>query len=85
MERAADAAMTDTAIQELLASCEAALDAADRSLRIARALADGCRARLHPPDDVLEAYLVCVERDEAHLKELADRVEQIKGRASVSP
>ena len=76
--------MTDTAILELLASCEAALDAADRSLRIARALADGCRSRLHPPDDVLEAYLVCVERDEAQIKELATRLERIKGRATVS-
>jgi hypothetical protein len=75
--------MTDTAFLELLASCEAALDAADRSLRIARALADGCRSRLHPPDDVLEAYLVCVERDEVHLKELSTRVEQLKGRAAL--
>ena len=76
--------MPDTALLELLASCEAALDAADRSLHIARALADGCRSRLHPPDDVLEAYLVRVERDEAQIKELAIRIEQIKRRVTVA-
>jgi hypothetical protein len=75
--------MTDTAIQELLVTCQAALDAADRSLRIARALADGCRSRLHPPDDVLDAYLACVERDEAQVKDLVDRVSQFKVRATV--
>jgi hypothetical protein len=74
--------MTDTAIQELLASCQAALDAADRSLRIARALADGYRSRLHPPEDVLDAYLACVERDEAQVKELVDRISQFRVRAT---
>ena len=76
--------MTDTAILELLASCEDALDAADRSLRIAHALVEGCRSRLHPPDDVLEAYLVCVERDEAHIKELIARIEQFKEKVAPS-
>ena len=74
--------MADTAFQELLTSFEAALGAAHRSLRIARALLEGCQSSLHPPDDVLEAYLVCVERDEAHVQQLIQRIEQFKERAA---
>ena len=73
--------MPDPTIQELLESYEAALEAAHRSIRIARALAEGCRSRLHPPDDVVEAYLVCVERDEEQLKELLDKCAELKGRS----
>ena len=65
-------------IQELLESYEAALEASHRSIRIARALAEGCRSRLHPPDDVVEAYLVCVERDEEQLRELLDKCAELR-------
>jgi len=68
-------------IQELLESYEAALEAAHRSIRIARALAEGCRSRLHPPDDVVEAYLVCVERDEEQLRELLDKSAELRNRS----
>ena len=75
--------MPDPTIQELLESYEAALEAAHRSIRIARALAEGCRSRLLPPDDVVEAYLVCVERDEEQVKELLDKCAELKGRSEV--
>ena len=74
--------ITESAYLELLASCEAAVNAADRSLKIARALAEGCRSRLHPPEDVIEAYLARVERDEAQIKKLAARIEQFKARGA---
>jgi hypothetical protein len=72
------ARMRNAALVELLASYEAALNTAERSLRIARALADGCRSGLRPPDEVVEAYLACVERDEMLLQELTQRAEQFK-------
>ena len=72
--------MNDAAFLELLASCEAALSAAKRSVTIARALAEGCCAGVRPPDDVVEAYLACAHRDEAHLADLRDKIDQLKGR-----
>jgi len=74
--------MNERAFLTLLASCEAAVDAAERSLRIARALAEGCQSRLHPPEDVIEAYLARLERDEVVLKDIAGRLEQFKDRGA---
>jgi hypothetical protein len=76
-----DHQMSDPTFHELLESYEAALDAAHRSIRIARALAEGCRSRLHPPDDVVEAYLACVERDEEQVKELLEKCAELKSRS----
>jgi hypothetical protein len=72
--------MSETTLAELLASCQTALETAHRSLRIARALADGCRSGLRPPDDVVDAYLACVERDEVQLSDLFARVETFRSR-----
>jgi len=70
--------MNDSAIRELLASYEVALDAANRSLRIAQALADGYRSGVRPPDAILDAYFVAVERDQAQLAALREKVQQFK-------
>lgn len=66
--------MSDPTLSALLDSYVAALDTAQRSVRIARALAEGCRSSLHPPDDVVDAYLACVERDERQIETLVARV-----------
>lgn len=70
--------MNDAAARELLACYEAALRAAARSLGIARALAEGHRAGVRPPDDVIEAYLARVERDEAQVKSMRAKLPQFK-------
>ena len=72
--------MNDAPFQDLLASCESALTAAKRSLTIARALAEGCRSGVRPPEDVVEAYLACADRDDRQLAELREKVEALKGR-----
>ena len=69
--------MTD-ALLELLASHEAALDAAQRSLAIARALAEAHRLGVRPPEYVLDAYLARVDADETRLHELRAKVAQFK-------
>ena len=48
--------MTDAAFLELLASCEAALNVADGSMTIARALAQAHRDGVPPPDTLVDAY-----------------------------
>ena len=70
--------MTTSLFPELLASYEAALGAAKRSLAIARALADGHRAGVRPPEDIVEAYIVRLDRDEARVKELHKKVAEFK-------
>ncbi len=70
--------MTDATYLELVATCDAALAAAHRSLTIARALADGYRSGMRPPDIVLDAYLVTIERDEAKVATLREKVQQFK-------
>ena len=74
----------DSAFLELLTSCEAALNTAKRSVTIARALADGCRYGLHPPEDVVDAYLACADRDEAQLADLREKIDEIKGRLQLT-
>jgi hypothetical protein len=72
--------MSESIVVDLVSSCGTVLDAADRSLAIARALAEGYRAGLRPPDDVLDAYLVRIERDQALVKELRERVAELRSR-----
>jgi hypothetical protein len=70
----ASAMMADRSLSDLMASYETLLDAAGRSLAIARSLAEGYRSGLRPPDDVLDAYLARIERDEEQLRELRRRL-----------
>jgi hypothetical protein len=72
--------MSDRTFSELVNSCEAMLDAAGRSMAIARSLAEGFRAGLRPPEDVLEAYLARIERDQEQLNELRQRMADLKVR-----
>ena len=72
--------MSDRTISDLLASCEAMLDAAGRSMAIARTLAEGFRAGLRPPDDVLDAYLARIDSDQEQLNELRQRMAGVKVR-----
>jgi len=71
-------AMTDAAFLELLASYAAALAAARRSLTIARTLAEAHRSGLRPPEFILDAYLVTIDRDEAQLAVLREKVQQFE-------
>ena len=72
--------MSDRTISDLLNSCEAMLDAAGRSMAIARTLAEGFRAGLRPPEDVLDAYLARIDRDQEQLNELRQRMADVKVR-----
>jgi Asp-tRNA(Asn)/Glu-tRNA(Gln) amidotransferase A subunit family amidase len=49
-------------------------------MAIARSLAEGFRAGLRPPEDVLEAYLARIERDQEQLNELRQRMADLKVR-----
>jgi len=66
--------MSDPTLQQLLSSCQIALDVAQRNIRIARALAEGCRSSLSPPDDVLDAYLASVDHDDEEMARLRQRL-----------
>ena len=70
--------VNDSDCLKLLASFEAVLGTAERSLSIARALAAGYRSGVHPPDVVLEAYSAAFERDEAQLAELRDKIQHFR-------
>ena len=70
--------MTDALLRELLAGYESALALAARSVTIARALAEGHRSGLRPPDDIIEAYLARVDHDAAQLLELREKIAQFK-------
>ena len=61
-----------------MASYEAALDAAKRSMTIARELTDGLLSGQHPPRDVLHVYATQVDLDQAQLAELLDKVRKFK-------
>jgi hypothetical protein len=69
--------MPHTSYSTLFASCRSVVDAAGRSLAIARALAEGYREGLRPPDDILEAYFARIERDEAELSSLRQRLAEL--------
>jgi hypothetical protein len=80
-----DRTMTEVELTQLLVACESALDMASRSLAMARALAEGCRSGLRPPDDVVDAYLARVEHDESQVSALRERISRLKDRrASVT-
>jgi hypothetical protein len=66
--------MADSSVPELLATSKSVLDTAGRTMAIARALAEGYRSGLRPPEDVLDAYLARLDRDEAQLKTLRERL-----------
>ena len=70
--------MPDTAYLELLVSYEAALEAAQRCLLIARTLTEAHRSGLRPAEASLDVYLASVERDEAQLAELREKLRQFK-------
>lgn len=69
--------MSDSTFSPSRASYDTVLDFASRSLAMARALAEGYRSGLRPPEDVLDAYLARIERDEAELKALRQRVAEL--------
>jgi hypothetical protein len=70
--------MSDVAFLELLASFEAALNTATRSVTIAQALAVGYRTGVRPPEVVLDAYFASFERDQAQLVALREKAQQFK-------
>jgi len=70
--------MSEAAFLELCASYEAAVRMAARSLGIARALAEAHRSGLTPPDGILEAYFATLERDEAQLATMRERVQRLR-------
>jgi hypothetical protein len=75
--------MSETISLELFASYEAAVKMTTRSLAIARALAEAHRSGLTPPDGILEAYFVTLERDEAQLATLRERVQRLRPDARI--
>jgi hypothetical protein len=70
--------MSEAAFLELSASYDAAVKMATRSLAIARALAEAHRSGLTPPDGILEAYLATLDRDEAQLATMRERVQRLR-------
>ena len=72
--------MSDRNPAELLTLFDAALETAQRNTTIARALAEGYRSGVSPPEVVLDAYFASFERDEARLTELRRQVRQLQGR-----
>jgi hypothetical protein len=71
--------MTDASHLELLASYEEALEAARRSLTIARELAEAHRSGQRPHEAALTTYLASIERDEDTVQGLRAKVAQFKG------
>jgi hypothetical protein len=72
--------MTDAAFLELLASYEAALETGTRNVTLARALAHLHLFETLPPQDVISEYLAQVDRDEARLNQLREKVKQFRKR-----
>ena len=70
--------MTDLDMTRLHALADAALELANRNTSIARALADGYRSGVTPPEVVLEAYFASFDRDEARLAELRNQLLQAR-------
>ena len=69
-----EVAAGDTAYQELLASYEAALETAKRSLTIARELADAQQDGRRLPEAVITAYRASIARDEDTWQALRGKV-----------
>lgn len=68
----------DAAYLDLLSSYEIVLEVSRRQLRAARALALGYRSGVRPPDDMIDAYIDDLERDEDKLNAMRDEVAQYK-------
>lgn len=66
--------MSETAFTQLLASYEAALDAAERSTTITRTLAEGLLSGQRPPDDVVRRYAAEAAADGERIAELRGRL-----------
>ena len=75
--------MSEAALRELFASYDAAVSMAARSLSIARALAEAHRSGLTPPDGILDAYLATLDRDEAKLATIRERVQGLRADAGL--
>jgi hypothetical protein len=63
---------------DLIASFDAALDIAQRSLTMARALAEGARVGMLPPEATLGAYLARIERDQGRVAELMEHLQRLR-------
>lgn len=68
----------DAAYLELLASYEAALDAPNRTMRIAQAFADAHASGRRLPETVATAYCAQLDRDDEQLGDLREKVPQFK-------
>lgn len=73
-----EASVTDSKTPDLIALFETAVDVASRNMTMARALAEGYRSGVRPPDVVLEAYFASFDRDESRLQQLRERMQQLK-------
>ena len=73
-----DARVTEAHLTRLLALAESAVETADRNTKIARALADGFRSGVRPPEVVLEAYSVSFDRDVARIGELRRSLRDVR-------
>ena len=73
-------AVSEPNLAEVLSLFEAAFETAQRNTTIARALAEGYRSGVSPPEVVLDAYFASFERDQARLTELRRQVRQLQGR-----
>ena len=70
--------MTDAAFLKLPASYEAALEAARRSLTIAKTVAEAHDSGRRLPAATMSSYLVQIEHDKAQLPELQEKLRQFK-------
>jgi hypothetical protein len=75
----------DAAPRELMAAYEAALDIAQRSLSMARALGEGARVGMLPPEVTLAAYLARMQHDEMRVAELRAHLQQVKSTGASTP
>jgi hypothetical protein len=66
--------MSDAAFAELLASYEAAVEAAQRNITITRTLAEGLLSGQRPPDDVVREYALQARDDDDRVAELRARI-----------
>jgi hypothetical protein len=66
--------MAESKFLELLASYEAALDVAQRSIITTRTLAEGLLSGQRPPDDVLREYASQAALDDDRISELRGRM-----------
>jgi hypothetical protein len=66
--------LAESKFLELLASYEAALDVAQRSITITRTLTEGLLSGQHPPDDVVREYAAQAAQDDDRILELRGRM-----------